>query len=129
VEPRAGYVWNTAARAFARVDFSVLYVRDSEAEGPATEFVSGRDRSKAMRLVAVLELDRDASDPAARVLGEYVVDDNVPGSARLTVPPYLWVPQGTPLEDTWVYPSWVVVPHDPYFRASVILGLAALGQD
>jgi hypothetical protein len=128
-DPAAGYVWNAQAKGFARIDLGLLYVKDSEEEGPATEFVSGRDRTREMRLVAVLELDRPADDPRATVLGgEYVVDDAVPGSARLTVPPYLWVAQGTPLENTWTYPAWVEVPHDPYLRASVILGLAELGR-
>lgn len=128
-DPSAGYLWNTAAHGFALLDLSLLYVRDLEREGPQTTYRAGRDTSEAMRLVMVLELDRPAVDPLAQVLGgEYVVDPQVPGSARLTVPPFLWVPTAPPLEDTWSYPWWISAPHNPYLRSSLVLELAALAR-
>ena len=77
-------------------------------------------------MVAVLELDKPASDRTAQILGGEFVDDASAGADRLTVPPFLWVIHDAGADDE---PTWVGGDgHNPYVKPSLVKQLVKLGQ-
>ncbi|MFO0678478.1 MAG: hypothetical protein U0169_18215 [Polyangiaceae bacterium] len=125
--PQGRYLWNTNARGFVRVDFTLDYVADTD-DGPATVPVSGRSMTQALKLAAVLELDRLPSDPSAQLIGGEYIEDSSIGTNLLTVPPFVWVPTG-PSDDDALHPAWWnSYPHNPYVVTSRVRELAALAS-
>lgn len=59
----------------------------SETAGPNTTVVSGAETTRTTRMVTVIELDRPATDSAARVVGGEYLDDDRVGADRLRVAP------------------------------------------
>jgi hypothetical protein len=120
---QTSYSWNAAATGFALVDLSLSWVSEN---GPNTDLVSGALSTQQTRMVAVLELDSDPSDPNANILGGEYLDDASVGANRLAVPPFLWVTQGPGPEDL---PTSVDGnSHNPYLKPSLVKLLIALGQ-
>jgi len=117
------YPYNTAAKAFALVDLTLHWVSE---RGPNTDMVSGLESSRETRMVAVIELDKPASNRTAKILGGEYVDDHSAGADRLTVPPFLWVihDAGSDDEGTWANGDG----HNPYVKPSLVKQLIALGQ-
>ena len=117
------YRWNDQAQGFALVDLSLSWVSE---RGPNMDVVSGAQSTRQTRMVAVIELDKDASDASAQILGgEYVADSSV-GASRLSVPPFLWTIQGPGAEN--LDPSVGGNNHNPYVKPSLVAQLIALGQ-
>jgi hypothetical protein len=83
------YVFNPNAAGFALVDFTLHWV--TETPGPNLVVVSGLSSTRTTRMLAVIELDRDASDPAAVIIGGEYLDDDRVGASRLRVAPFAWV--------------------------------------
>ena len=83
------YIWNTSAAGFVFVDVTLHWV--SETSGPNTTVVSGAETTRTTRMVTVIELDRPASDSAARVVGGEYLDDDRVGADRLRVAPFAWL--------------------------------------
>jgi hypothetical protein len=103
--------FNPKAKGWAQVDFSILWVSE---QGPNKEVVSGKDSTQTMRVNAVIELDRAASDPQAKIIGgEYVEGPN--GESRLAVPPFVWSPNG-------------MGPENPSIQAELVKQLISMGQ-
>jgi len=120
---QTAYAWNSAATGFALVDLTLKWVSEN---GPNASLVSGADSTHDTRMVAVIELDSDPSDPNANILGGEYLDDRSVGANRLTVPPFLWVTRG-PGQDQ--LPTSVDGnSHNPYVQPSVVRQLIALGQ-
>lgn len=117
------YPYNADAKGFAFVDLTLSWVSE---RGPNTTMVSGLESTRNTRMVAVLELDKEASDPTAAILGGEYVDDASVGADRLTVPPFLWVIHDAGPEDEG---SWAGGDgHNPYIKPSLVKQLIALGQ-
>ncbi len=117
------YPYNGDAKGFALVDLTLDWVSE---RGPNTTMVSGLESTRHTRMVAVLELDKEASDPTAAILGGEYVDDASVGADRLTVPPFLWVIHDAGPEDEG---SWAGGDgHNPYIKPSLVKQLIALGQ-
>jgi hypothetical protein len=120
---QTAYQWNDQAQGFALVDLSLSWVSE---RGPNTSVVSGADSTRQTRMVAVIELDRDASDGAAQIIGgEYVVDASA-GSSRLSVAPFLWTIQDAGQDSLPL--SVGGNNHNPYLQPSLVKQLIALGQ-
>ncbi|MFT3776504.1 MAG: hypothetical protein QM820_65015 [Minicystis sp.] len=121
--PDASYPWNPAARGFAFVDLGLRFVGEDHAH---LDFVSGTHTTYEMRMAAVIELDADASNPNAKILGGEYLDLPSSQANRLTVPPYVWVSRGAGPDQL----PWYVngSQHNPYVRPSVVKQLVALGQ-
>jgi hypothetical protein len=117
------YRWNDQAQGFALVDLTLSWVSE---RGPNTDVVSGAQSTRQTRMVAVLELDKDASDSSAQILGGEYVADSANGTSRLSVPPFLWTIQGPGPED--LDPSVGGNNHNPYVKPSLVAQLIALGQ-
>jgi hypothetical protein len=83
------YIWNSSAAGFALVDVTLHWV--SETPGPNTTVVSGAETTRTTRMVTVIELDRAASDAAAKVIGGEYLDDERVGANRLRVAPFAWL--------------------------------------
>jgi hypothetical protein len=77
-------------------------------------------------MVAVIELDKPASNRLATILGGEFVDDKSVGADRLTVPPFLWTiaDAGSDSESL----SADGDGHNPYIKPSLVKQLIALGQ-
>ncbi|APR82494.1 Hypothetical protein A7982_07843 [Minicystis rosea] len=121
--PDATYVWNPAAQGFAFMDLGLRFVGEDK---PHVELLSGLRSTYEMRVTAVLELDADASDPNAKILGgEYVAISNRETN-RLTVPPFIWVARGMGPDDLPFYVG--SNHHNPFIRPSVVKQLIVLGQ-
>src|SRR5262249_10546073 len=108
------YPFNSLAKGFVKVDFGIQWVSEN---GPNTEPVSGLDSASETRMVAVIELDADASNPNANVIGGEYLDDENAGADRLTTPPFVWRavdtgPENLPLTGTR--------GHNPYVKPSLI---------
>ncbi len=117
------YQWNAQAQGFALVDLTLSWVSE---RGPNTGVVSGASSTRQTRVVSVVELDKDAADATAQIIGgEYVADASA-GSSRLSVPPFLWTIQGPGPEQ--LDPSVDGNSHNPYVRPSLVQQLIALGQ-
>lgn len=84
---RTDYEWNSDARGFAFVDFSIHWVTE---QGPNTTLVSGTESTNKTRMVAVIELDREPGDPEARIIGGEYLDDEDVGANRLLNHPFVW---------------------------------------
>ena len=83
------YIWNTSAAGFVFVDVTLHWV--SETPGPNTTVVSGAETTRTTRMVTVIELDRPATDSAAKVVGGEYLDDDRVGADRLRVAPFAWL--------------------------------------
>ncbi len=118
------YQWNDQAQGFALVDLTLSWVSE---RGPNTDVVSGAESTRQTRMVAVIELDKDASDASAQIIGGEYVEDASVGSNRLTVPPFLWTIQGPGPED--LDTSVGGNSHNPYLKPSLVQQLIALGQN
>lgn len=121
--PERTYWWNPAARGFAFVDLGLHFVGEN---GPQLVSVSGLQSTYELRVAAVIELDADAADSSARIIGGEYLDLPSSRANRLTVPPFLWVARGSGPESL---PEWIDGSrHNPYVRPSLVKQLAALGQ-
>ena len=117
------YPYNPAAKAFALVDISLHWVSE---RGANTTMVSGLQSTRKTRMVAVIELDKAASNSTAKIIGGEYVDDGTAGVSRLTVPPFLWTIHDTGDESL---PTYVGGDnHNPYVKPSLVKQLIALGQ-
>jgi hypothetical protein len=83
------YVFNSNAKGFVFIDFTLHWV--TETPRANLTVVSGLSSSRTTRMVAVIELDRDPLDDAARVIGGEYLDDPTVGASRLRVAPFAWV--------------------------------------
>jgi hypothetical protein len=83
------YIWNSSAAGFVFVDVTLHWV--AETPGPNTEVVSGAETTRTTRMVSIIELDRPASDPSARIIGGEYLDDARVGANRLRVAPFAWL--------------------------------------
>ena len=119
---QTSYAWNSAANGFVLVDLTIWWVSEN---GPNLTPVSGADSTVQTRMVAVIELDLDASDPNAQILGGEYINDSTAGADRLTVPPFVWVIHGPGYENlpTSVDGNY----HNPYVKPSLVKQLIALG--
>jgi hypothetical protein len=88
--------------------------------------VSGLVSTRKTRMVAVLELDKPASDPLAAILGGEYIDDASVGADRLTVPPFLWAIHDAGADD--LDTSVDGDNHNPYIKPSLVKQLITLGQ-
>ena len=117
------YQWNDAAHGFALVDLTISWVSE---RGPNLAPVSGAESTRQTRMVSVIELDKDASDATAQIIGGEYIDDASVGSSRLSVPPFLWTISGPGPED--LDTSVGGNSHNPYVKPSLVAKLIALGQ-
>jgi hypothetical protein len=115
------YSWNTNAQGFVFVDLGVKWVSEN---GPNTTPVSGADSTHETRVVAVIELDKDASDPTAQILGGEYLDDPSVGADRLTVNPFVWIASAAGPDQ----PSGDGNGHNPYVHPSLVAQLVSLAQ-
>lgn len=113
----SGYKYNSAARGFAFVDVSLSWV--SETDGPNMRVVSGETTARETRVTIVLELDRDATDPDATIIGGEYVEVASAGTDRLTNAPYLWIAEGGASGNEG---------RNPYLDAAIVEQLAAFAQ-
>lgn len=120
---QTAYQWNAQAQGFALVDLTLSWVSE---RGPNTSVVSGAQSTRTTRMVAVIELDKDASDASAQIIGGEYINDPSSGADRLTVPPFLWTIQGPGPEQ--LDPSVGGDNHNPYVRPSLVQQLITLGQ-
>jgi hypothetical protein len=114
------YKWNPKAKGFVFVDVTLNWVTEN---GPNTEYVSGLVSTRKTRMVAVVELDKDASDRRANIIGGEYLEDKSVRATRLTVPPFVWITT-KPGPET----SSADNAHNPYVKTSVVRAIAALGQ-
>jgi hypothetical protein len=116
------YQWNADSHGWALVDLGIKWVHE---QGPNTTPVSGADSTNETRVVAVIELDKDASDASAKILGGEYLDDPSVGANRLTVPPFVWVATDIGPETP---SSWGGNGHNPYVKPSLVKQLISLAQ-
>jgi hypothetical protein len=123
--PTAGndYQWNRAAKGFVKIDITLKWVRE---HGPNRTVFRGQDSTSTTRMVAVIELDADPSDPNANVVGGEYLDDALAGADRLTVPPFVWLIRGPGSDD--LDPSVGGNNHNPYVKPSFVQQLVELGS-
>jgi hypothetical protein len=88
VGSETSYLWNDAAAGYALVDMSLFWVQEY---GPNITPAHGEWTTREMRMLAVIELDAEASDPNAKVVGGEYLDDASVGADRLTVAPFAWI--------------------------------------
>jgi hypothetical protein len=117
------YPYNSAAKNFALVDVSLSWVSE---RGPNTSMVSGLSSTRVTRMVAVIELDKPASNSTAQILGGEFVEDASAGADRLTVPPFLWVIHDAGSDDLSTDVGGD--NHNPFIKPSLVKQLIALGQ-
>jgi hypothetical protein len=117
------YPYTAAAKGWALVDVTLSWVSEN---GPNTEMVSGMESTRETRMVAVIELDKAASQSTAKILGGEYVDDASVGANRLTVPPFLWTINDAGAEN--LSTSVDGDAHNPYVKPSLVKQLIALGQ-
>ena len=117
------YRWNADAHGFAFVDLGLKWVTE---HGPNRTTYSGSRSTRETRVMAVIELSADASNPSATILGGEYLDIARTSSNRLTVPPFLWVINAAGQDNlpTTVNGDY----HNPYIQPSVVKQLIALGQ-
>ncbi|MBL4684390.1 MAG: hypothetical protein JKY37_07355, partial [Nannocystaceae bacterium] len=108
------YPFNSNAEGFVLVDVSLNWV--TETSGPNLTPVSGADSFRTTRMVAVIELDADPSNPDAEIIGGEYIDDGSVGADRLRVAPFAWI-----AEDAG--PDF---RHNPFVRANTVKQLLAL---
>lgn len=115
----ASYKWNTSSNGFAFVDLTVHWVSE---HGPNTTFFSGLSSTHTTRMTAVIELDRPATDPEARIIGGELTEDASASTSRLENHPFVWLSNG-PGNDTGNS------GHNPFVKTSIVRQLMALGRD
>ena len=119
----ARYPWNPAARGFAFVDLGLRFVGE---HGPNVTVFPGTKSTYELRMSAVIELDADASDPRAAIIGGEYLDLPENHANRLDVAPYMWVSRGPGPE---MLSPWVGGDHhNPFVRPSLVRRLMAMGQ-
>jgi hypothetical protein len=111
------YPFNDNALGFAFVDVTLHWV--TETFGPNLTVVNGVDSSNSTRMVAVIELDRDASNPDAEIIGGEYLDDRSVGANRLTNAPFAWVALDAGAD-------W---SHNPFVKASEVKQLLELAKN
>ena len=121
--PASSYIWNKSAKGFVMIDLGILWVAEN---GPNVEPVSGLDSTHEMRMVVVIELDRDPASAGAKVTGGEYVDDATVGATRLTTPPFVWMPGDAGPEN--LSKSVTGKNHNPYVKPSIVKQLVALAQ-
>lgn len=121
--PETAYRWNAAAKGFAFLDIGLHFVGES---GPHVLMLSGDQSTYEMRVAAVIELDADARDASAMILGGEYLDLPGSGANRLAVSPFLWVTRGHGPEGLSVYAG--STHHNPFIRPSIVKQLISLGQ-
>jgi hypothetical protein len=115
----AEYLWNSKARGFAFVDFTLHWVTE---HGPNLTPFAGANSSRTTRMVAVLELDAEPSDPDAEIVGGEYLDDRSVGADRLNVAPFVWI----------ALDAGPDFRHNPEVKAALVkqlIALAAEGDD
>ncbi len=116
------YFWNNNAKGFVRVQIGIKFVVE---QGPNASVVSGASSTREMFIDAVLELDARADDPNATIIGgEYLNSDR---GDRLTVPPFVWLPEGPGAEDLEVEMA-SSSSHNPFVKPSLVRRLVELGH-
>jgi hypothetical protein len=121
------YQWNSDAHGWVLIDIGLKWVSEN---GPNTTLVSGADSTHETRFIAVIELDRDATDPETLIIGGEIIDDKtVEDTGRLTNSPYVWLALG-PGPENEVIPSNANPTnyHNPFVKPSIVQQLIALGQ-
>lgn len=121
--PEAQYRWNPDARGFAFVDLGLHFVGE---RGPQLSFLPGTSSTYELRMAAVIELDADASNPAASIIGGEYLDLPSSRADRLTVAPIVWVSRGAGPE--YLPEGADGTHHNPFVRPSLVKQLIALGQ-
>jgi hypothetical protein len=114
---RTDYVWNDAAAGWAHVLFSISWV--SETPGPNVAAVSGLETSKRTIVSAVIELDRPARDPEARIVGGEYTEDPLFGASRLRNHPRAWLASGPGPEPA----------HNPHVSNALVERMVALALE
>ena len=104
------YKWNKDARGYVYVDIGIKWVTE---HGPNKTVFSGLKSTRETRFAAVIELDKDPSDPTAKIIGGEYLDKPDIGANRLTVPPFVWVADPSRVTDT-------ALRHNPYVKASAV---------
>lgn len=122
--PETTYPWDSAARGFAFVDLGLRFVGEA---GPNLQVVSGVSSTYELRVATVIELDRDAADPSATILGGEYLDLPSSHAKRLSVAPFLWVSRDAGPENLPYYVDGT--HHNPFIRPSLVKKLIALGQE
>jgi hypothetical protein len=120
------YRWNKDAVGFVYVDLTVHWVKDLDR--PRVTYLPGNDpaATKTTRMPAVIELDKDPSDPSAKIIGGELVADKELGNNRLTSHPYVWLTSAVGGE---VGIDKETSVRSPYVRMSVVKKLAELGRE
>jgi hypothetical protein len=108
------YIWNVDAAGFAFVDVTLHWV--SETSGPNLVPVSGATTARKTRMVAVIELDGDTTDPEAEIIGGEYLDDPSAGANRLRVAPFVWLALDSGLDSR----------HNPFVKAAEVEKLLEL---
>lgn len=110
------YLWNSNAEGFALVDFDLHWI--TETAGPNLRVVSGTSQTKKTRMLAVIELDADPSDPSAEIIGGEYLDDATTGADRLRVQPFAWVAFDVGPDDGG--------GHNPFVKGQLVKEMIAL---
>jgi hypothetical protein len=120
------YRWNKDAAGFVFVDLTVHWVKDLDR--PRTTYLAGNEpeATKTTRMPAVIELDKDPSDPTATIIGGELVADEELGNSRLTSHPYVWLTAAVGGE---VGVDTDASVRSPYVRMSLVKQLADLGRN
>ncbi len=108
------YTFNSKAKGFALVDFSLHWVTE---HGPNLTPFSGRDSLRTTRMVAIVELDAAMSDPDATVIGGEYLDDESVGANRLRNAPFAWLAVG--MGDDF--------NHNPFVKGRLVQQLVDIG--
>ena len=111
------YLWNNLAAGFVFIDFTLHWV--TETSGPNTTVVNGADSSNSTRMVAVIELDKDASNDDAKVIGGEYLDDESVGASRLSNHPFAWIPLDAGPE----------FRHNPFVKNAHVKQLLAIAKE
>jgi hypothetical protein len=111
------YLWNSRAEGFAFVDFTLHWV--TETSGPNLTVVPGHTSANKTRMVAVLELDSDPSDPEAEIIGGEYLDDSSVGANRLKVAPFVWI----------ALDAGPDFRHNPHVKSALVKELIALATE
>ena len=111
------YQFNKKAKGFALVDWSLDWVNEF---GPNIEVVKGTESTETTRMVTVIELDADASDPKAQVIGGEYIEDGTADTSRFDVAPYAWIALG---------PGSDLLDHNPYVTSAEVMQLVAMARD
>lgn len=110
------YIWNADAQGFALIDVSLNWVTET---GPNLTPVSGLSSFRTTRMLAVIELDGEATDPEAEIIGGEYLDDPSIGANRLRVAPFVWI----------ALDSGADFRHNPFVKANKVEQLLELALE